>query len=571
MKNLEIARIFYEIADILEMQSVEWKPIAYRRAARGIETLSKPIEEIYEQGGLNALEEIPGVGQRLALKIEEFIKTGRVKEYEKLKRSVPSGVEEMMHVPRMGPKKALLLYKKLGIKSVKDLEAAAKAGKIKKLFRFGAKSEEDILKGIDIFKTGEERMLLGRALPIAREIVSRFKTMAEIKKVVVAGSIRRMKDTVKDIDVLVVSPKSEKVMDFFTKMPNVAAVFAKGPTKSSVRLKEGLNSDVRVFDEKSFGAAMQYFTGSKDHNIRCRQIAIKKGYKLNEYGLFNSKTERYVCGRTEEEVYKKLGLRYIEPELRENRGEIEASMKNQLPNLIGYNDIKGDLQMHTKNSDGGNTIEQMASAAMQAGHEYIAITDHSKGERIAHGMEEKRFLKYLTEIDRINRKIKGIHILKGIEVDILPDGELDFSDKYLSKCDIVVAAVHSRFKSSKAEMTKRILKAMENRHVNILSHPTGRLINARAPYEVDLGKIYDAAVANNVWLEVNSFPTRLDLSDTNIKEAIAHKAKLVIDTDSHSADHLRYMEIGIATARRGWAEKKDIINSLPWKRFEKLI
>lgn len=571
MKNLEIARIFYEIADILEMQGVEWKPRAYRRAAKGIEASADDVEVIYKKGGIKALEEIPGVGKGIAKKIIEFIETGRVKAYELAKQDIPAGVEEMMHVAGMGPKKAVVLYHKLGIKSVKQLESAAKAGKIRKLPRFGEKSENDILKGIEIYKQGTRRMLLGTAWPIVQEIISRLKKLKEVRKISIAGSARRMKDTVGDLDVLVVSSDPKKVIDFFASMDNVSAVIAKGPTKSSVRLKEGINCDLRVLEEKSFGAALQYFTGSKDHNIRCRQIAIKKGLKLNEYGLFSKKSGKYVCGRTEDDVYKKLGLQYIEPELRENQGEIEAAMANKLPKLIGYSDILGDLQMHTKYSDGAHTVEQMALAAMKLGYEYIAITDHSKSERVAHGMDEKRLAKYIAEIENVNKRLKGITVLKGAEVDILPDGSLDYSDAQLKKLDIVIAAVHSRFKSSKEEMTKRIVKALENRYVKILAHPTGRLINSREPYAVDLGKVFAACKANNVWPEINAFPSRLDLNDINAGDAVEKGLKLTINTDSHAVDHLRFMQFGIAAARRGWARKKDIINALPWKKFEKLI
>lgn len=571
MKNLEIARIFYEIADILEMKKVEWKPRAYRRAARSIETSSKDVGEIYKKGGLKALKEIPGVGEAIAGKIEEFIKTGKVKEYEKLKKSVPKGIEKVVNIPGMGPKKALVLFKKLKIKSVKDLEKAARSGKIKGLSGFGEKSEEDILKGIGLLKSSAGKMLLGTALPIAQELISNLNKMKKLKKVSLAGSTRRRKEVVRDLDILGVSSDPKKAMDFFTKLQLVSSVLAKGSTKSSVRLKSGINCDFRVVEEKSFGAALQYFTGSKDHNIKCRQIAIKKGFKLNEYGLFKKKGNKYVCGKTEQEVYKKLGMQFIEPELRENRGEIEAALKKKLPKLVGYNDIKGDLQMHTKYSDGVNTIEQMAGAAMKMGYEYIAVTDHSKSEHIAHGMDEKRLAKYIKEVDKINKRLKGIKILKGAEVDILKDGSLDYSDKYLKKLDIVLAAVHSRFKSSEKEMTKRILKALENRYVKILAHPTGRVINKRKAYSVNLSKIFEACKANNVWPEINAFPARLDLNDVNARDAIEKGLKLTINTDSHSTDHLRYMEFGIATARRAWARKKDIINALPWKKFEKLL
>ncbi|MBD3303535.1 DNA polymerase/3'-5' exonuclease PolX [Candidatus Woesearchaeota archaeon] len=571
MKNLEIAGIFYELADILEIKEVKWKPRAYRKAASAIETGSKDVEKIYEKGGLKALKKIPGVGEAIAGKIEEFIKTGKIKEYERLKKSVPAGIEKITDVPGMGPKKALLLIKKLKIKSIKDLEKAAKEGKIRRLSGFGEKSEEDILKGIDLLKSSAGKMLLGKALPISQDLIKELKNLKEVKQINIAGSTRRRKEVVRDLDILCVSSNPKKVMDFFTKLSAVSSVIAKGSTKSSVRLKSGINCDFRVVEEKSFGAALQYFTGSKDHNIRCRQIAIKKGMKLSEYGLFKKKSDKYVCGRTEKEVYKKLGMQFVEPELRENRGEVEAALKNKLPKLIGYGDIKGDLQMHTRYSDGANSIEDMARAAKEMGYEYIAITDHSKSEYIAHGMDEKRLSKYMDEIDKVNKKLKGIRILKGAEVDILKDGSLDYADKYLKKLDIVLAAVHSRFKSSEKEMTRRILKALENRHVNILAHPTGRVIGKRKQYSVNLGKVFDACRDNTVWPEINAFPSRLDLNDSNAKYAVEKGLKLTINTDSHSTDQLRYMEFGIATARRGWARKKDIINTLPWKKFEKLI
>lgn len=571
MKNLELAGIFYEIADILEINDVAWKPQAYRRAARSIETLSKDVAKIYEKGGIHALKEIPGVGNAIAQKIEEFIKTGKIKEYVKLKKTIPSGVEAMTHIPGMGPKKSLVLFKKLKIKSIKDLEKAAKSGRIRKLKGFGIKSEEDILEGIALLKSSAGKIPLGTAWPIIQEIMSELKKFKQFQKISVAGSTRRMKEVVRDFDILATSSNPKTAIELFTNLSSIKKVISKGSTRSSVRLDSGINCDLRVVENKSFGAALQYFTGSKDHNIRCRQIAIKNGLKLNEYGLFDSKSNKFVCGKTEKEVYKKLGMNYIEPELRENHGEIEAALKKKLPKLIKYTDIKGDLQMHSKYSDGINTIEEMAKAAKARGYEYIAMTDHSKSERIAGGMSEKQLLKYIAEIDKINKKVKGIKILKGAEVDILADGSLDYADKYLKKLDIVIAAVHSRFKSSKKEMTNRILKALDNRHVKILAHPTGRIINKRNPYALDVDKILDACHANNVWPEIDAYPSRLDLNDVNVRTAVDKKLKLVIDTDSHSIDHLEYMKFGVAVARRGWAEKKNIINCLPWKRFEKLL
>ncbi len=567
-KNREIAEMFFEMADVLEMQGVDWKPNAYRKAARALETLSEPVEQVCAKGGLKALMDIPGVGQSLASKIEEFLKTGRMKEFDQLVKKIPRGVEEMMHVPGLGPKKVMKLYKKLKIKSLKDLEKAAKVGRLRKLSGFGAKSEQDILRGLGILKQGAERALLGIALPLAHEFSERLLKVPGVKKAEPAGSLRRMKETVGDIDILVISSKPAKVMDFFTSMPEVQTVLAKGSTKSTVILKDGIQADVRVLEENSFGAALQYFTGNKDHNVVLRQMAIKKGYKLSEYGLF--KKDRYVCGRTEKEVYAKLGLPYIEPELRENQGEIEAALKRKLPKLIPYNAMKGDLHMHSKWSDGLHTIEQMAKAAEQRGYKYIAMTDHSKSEYVAHGMDEKRLVQYLKEIDKLQKKFK-IRILKGSEVDILADGSLDYDNKYLKQLDIVLAAIHSRFKSSRQDMTKRILKAFENPYVNIFVHPTGRLIGQREPYDFDFEKVAKAAAERGIALEIDAYPTRLDLKDLHVRSAIELGCKISVDTDSHAVDHLRFMEFGVAQARRGWAEPKDVINTWSLHKLERFL
>ncbi|MCX6708618.1 MAG: DNA polymerase/3'-5' exonuclease PolX [Candidatus Woesearchaeota archaeon] len=567
-KNREIAEMFFEMADVLEMQGVDWKPSAYRKAARALETLSEPVEEIFAVGGVKALMDIPGVGQGLAGKIEEFLKTGRMKEFLQVVRKVPAGVEEMMRVPGLGPKKVMRLYKDLKIKSVEQLERAAKAGKLRRLAGFGIKSEEDILRGLDIIKKGAERVLLGVALPVAREIAERLSRVDGVKVAEPAGSLRRMSETIGDIDILVISKKPAKVMDFFTKMPEVKTVIAKGPTKSTVILSEGVQSDVRVLDGKSFGSALQYFTGSKDHNIALRQIAIKKGFKLSEYGLF--KKDSYVCGRSEKEIYARLGLPFIPPELRENHGEIEAAQKNKLPDLISYDAIKGDLHMHTRWSDGNNSVEQMAGAAEKLGYEYVAFADHSKSEHIANGMDEKRLLQYLKELDVVQKKV-GIRVLKGSEVDILADGSLDYSNEYLKELDLVVGSVHSRFKSSRQEMTGRILKAFENPYLNIFAHPSGRLIGRREPYDFDFEKVALAAKERGIALECNSYPDRLDLKDVHVRKAIELGCKISIDTDSHSVEHLRFIEFGVAQARRGWAEVKDVINAWPLKKLEKFL
>ncbi|MEM2916084.1 MAG: DNA polymerase/3'-5' exonuclease PolX [Candidatus Woesearchaeota archaeon] len=568
-KNSELASIFYEMADLLEMQGVQWKPRAYRNAARAVDA-AEDVELILKRGGKKALLEIPGIGESIADKIIEYVGTGRIKEYERLTGKLPEGVHAMMHIMGVGPKKAWRLYKELNIRSVDELEKACKQGKLRQLRGFGAKTEEDILKGIATLRRGQERINLGKAWLISQEIIQRLKKLKEVRAIMPAGSLRRMQETIGDIDILVISVKPEIVMNTFVSMPDVARVLARGKTKSSVQLKDGINADVRILEPRSFGAALQYFTGSKDHNIALRQIAIKKGLKLSEYGLF--KGNKQIAGKTEEEIYKRLGLKYIEPELRQNTGEIEAARAGKLPKIIGYGSIKGDLHTHSRWSDGINTAEEMVQAAIKMGYEYVALTDHSKSEHIAHGMDEKRLAKYIAEIDKLKKKYAGrIRVLCGSEVNIMNDGSLDYSKKWLDQLDWVVAAVHSRFKSSEEEMTRRIIKAIETGQMNVLAHPTGRLIGTREPYAVNMEKVIEAARENNVALEINAFPLRLDLKDSHIRMAVEAGAKLCIGTDSHNTNHLPVMKFGIAQARRGWAEEKDVINTWRWNKLEKHI
>jgi DNA polymerase (family 10) len=571
MRNPQLAEIFYSIADILEMQAVQFKPQAYRKAARAIESLSEDVSEIYRKGGVKALKEIPGVGENISKKIEEFIKTGKIKHYDELKKKVPKHIADLMEVPGMGPRKIKVLHEKLGIKDLKGLEAAAKAGKIRRLAGFGEKSESEILKGLGILKKGEERMLLGLALPIIREVEEKLKSFKYVNKISSAGSVRRMKETIRDLDILITSDKPEKVMDFFTKLPAVQRVLAKGKTKSTVILKNGLQADVRVVDDDCYGSALQYFSGSKEHSIKLRSIAIKKGLKLSEYGVFKRKGNKRIAGKTEEGFYNALGMPYIEPEMRENTGEIEAAIARKLPKLVHYSSIKGDFHVHSNYSDGVNTIQEIAEAARRLKHEYVCIADHSKTQRIAHGIDEEGLMKKIKEMRKVNNKLKNFRVLAGAEVDILPNGELDYADDVLKKLDIIVAAVHSRFKSSKEEMTKRITTALQHKHVDIFAHPTGRLINRREPYDVDLKKVFKAAAENSKYLEINCFPERLDLKDIHVKSAIQSGLKLAIGTDSHNTNQLRFIELGVATARRGWAQKKDIINTYSLKELPKFF
>lgn len=570
MENSEFAKIFWEIAEFLELKEENpFKIRAYRKAAQNIESLSENLESVYKRGGLEALEAIPGVGERIAGKIEQIIKTGKLDLHERLIKEFPKGFIEMVDTPGLGPKTAVLLYKKLKIDSIEKLEAAIKAGKLRNLPGMGAKKEENILKGIKLKKKIKGRFLLAEALNFVEPIVEVLRKLKEVDQILPAGSLRRYKETVGDIDILVTSKKPEKIMDTFTSLPQIDRILAKGPTKSSVILKNGLQADVRVVDPSSFGAAAHYFTGSKQHNIQIRTLAVKKGLKISEYGIFKGKKK--IGGKEEIDVFKSVGLPFIPPEMREGTGEIEAAKKGKLPKLIELKDIRGDLQMHSKWSDGNNTIEEMAKYGKKLGYNYIAITDHSKAVRVAGGMNEKEVLKQIKEIDKTNAKLKGIKILKGIEVDILADGSMDLSDSVLKELDVVVAAVHSRFKMPKAEMTKRIIRAFKNKYVNILSHPTGRIIGRRDPYEIDMEEIIRAAADTGTYLEINAYPQRLDIDDIHCRRAKEEGVLISIDTDSHLDNQLENMKFGVAIARRGWLEKKDVINTLPLDKLLKKL
>jgi len=576
MLNQEIAKIFYEIAQYLEMQDVAFKPQAYEKAALSLETLAQDVNEIYKKQGIEGLKEIPGIGQSMAEKIVEYIKTGKIKEYQELKKKMPVNIEELTSVEGIGPKMVRDLYKYLKIKNLKDLERAAKSGKIRNLPRFGLKTEQNILESIEFLKRSKGRFLLGEILPYVYAIINQLKNLKSIKQISEAGSVRRRKETIGDVDILVTlknKTDAEKVIDFFVKLPGVVKIWGKGPTKASIRLKEGFDVDLRVLPESQFGSALQYFTGSKEHNIILRKIAMDKDLKLNEYGLFRG--SKMIAGRTEKEVYEALGMSYIEPELRENQGEIEAGLKHQLPKIIGYDDILGDLHVHCHWDGGANSIEEIAQAAIKIGYQYIGIADHTKFLRIEHGLDEKQLEQRNKKIDRINVKCQRSNvkcrILKGCEANILADGSIDIKDEALKKMDFVIAGIHSNFKMSKEKMTERIIKAMKNPHVDIISHPTGRILKHRDEYEIDFDKILRVAKETNTILEINAYPERLDLNDQNIRKAKAAGVKMVINTDSHHIDQLRFMEFGIAQARRGWAEKKDIINCWPLEKMLKIL
>ncbi len=567
--NQELAVVFYEIADILEMKKVQWKPQAYRKAARAIESLGEDVGEIYEKKGIKGLEDIPGVGKAIAEKIIEYIETGRVKHLEELKKTIPKGLDELMKVPGIGTKRALKLYHELGIRSVKELEKAAKKHKIAGLETFKEKSEKNILQGIEFLKKNTGRILLGYALPVARDFESRLKSLKEVKEAVTGGSIRRREETIGDIDILVVAENSGKVVKFFTGMPDVKRVLAKGETKAVIITKDNIQVDVRIVEPDSFGSALQYFTGNKEHNIHLRKIAIKKGLKLSEYGLFKGKKQ--IAGKTEQEVYNKLGMKYMPPELRTENGEIEAALKNKLPKLVEYNEVRGDLHIHSKWSDGSDSIEEIAKYARALGLKYIAICDHAGQLKIANSLDEKRLEKQGKEIDRVNNKLQGIRVLKGTEVDIKADGSLSLKDSALKKLDIVTASVHSGFKFDREKMTSRILRAMDNSFVSVIGHPTGRLIQERQGYEIDLDKIFDRARERKIALEINAFPNRLDLNYRNVREAVGKNAGLAIGTDAHSKTQINFLELGTAVARRGWAEKKQILNCLDVEELKRIL
>ncbi len=571
MRNQEIAAIFYEIADILDAQGVKWEPIAYRKAARSLEGLPEAIEDVYASGGREKLMEIEGIGRSMADHIEEILKTGKLRKLDDLKAKIPQGVLQMMQIEGIGPKKAMILYKKLKIKDLNDLKKAIRQQKIRKLEGFGEKTEQNITANIQMYEKGHERISLGVALPIAESIVEKLKKLKEVDQIMVGGSARRGKETVGDIDILVASDKPQKVMDVFTTMPMVDRVLGKGPTKSTVVLKNNLQVDVRIIKKETWGGAPQYFTGNVEHNVELRKMAIAKGWKLSEYGLNDRKTGRMVAGRTEEEVYAKLGMQLPPPEIRENSGEIELALKHKLPKLVGLKDIRGDLHAHTRWSDGTSNVEDMIVTAQKMGYEYIAITDHSKSDTIAHGMDERRLEQYIAEVRKIAKRYPKIKVLVGSEVYIHQDGSLDYSNDILKKLDIVVASIHRAFKMPADKMTKRIINMLENKNVDIFGHPTTRLVNVRAPIEFDAKHVFQVAADRGVIMEVDGSPERLDLKDTLTREAIKAGCKIAIDSDAHDTNQLRFMRFGVITARRGWATAHDVVNTLPFKDLQKLF
>ncbi len=559
VSNQEIASILYEIADILELKGVEWKPRAYRKAAQSVETLGEPIVAIYERG---ELRDIPGIGESIAEKIQEIIEKGKLEYLEDLRSEFPEGIRELENIEGIGPKSALKLHAKLGIQNLDDLEKAARQGKIRKLKGFGETVEKNILEGIQRYRNTEKRSPLGYIIPVASRIVEQLQESKATIQVVVAGSIRRWKETVGDIDILISSSDPDSVMDRFCSLPQVKKVIAKGRKKSTILVGDNLHVDLRHIEEKQFGAGLMYFTGSKAHNIALRKRALKQGMKLSEYGLVKEGDgEEVVAEKEEQEIYQALGLPYIPPELRENRGEIEAAEAGKLPHLLQPDQIHGDLHVHSEWSEGNDPIEDLAIRARDMGYEYLAICDHAKSLGIARGLTEEELNDQRKEIDTVNESVDGITILAGIEANIGSNGRLDLNRAVLEDLDLVIAGIHSGFKQSSEKITERVVTAMENEPLHMVVHPTGRILEKRPSFHIDLQKIYTVASERGVLLEINAFPTRLDLSDIHARAAKEKGVLLGIGTDTHDVSHLRYMELGVATARRGWLEKKDVINT----------
>jgi len=567
MRNQEVANIFRDIASILEIRGENpFRIRAYEKAALNIESLTGDIAAIAER---KELEKIPGVGKDLAGKIEEILNTGTCSHLEELKKEIPAGLIEMLAVPGLGPKTAKLFYDKLKIASVDELEEMARSHKLHGLPGIKEKTEENILKGIELLRQGRERSLLGTILPLVNEIKERLKKLPEVKQISEAGSVRRKKETIRDIDILVISSDYQKVMEVFTTMPVAGDILAKGPTKSSIRTRQGIQVDLRVVEPESFGAALCYFTGSKAHNIRIREMGVKLGLKINEYGVF--KGEKKIGGKTEKEVYQAVGLPYIPPELREDRGEIEAALAGNLPRLVELKDIRGDFHVHSSYSDGSSAFEEIAEKAKSIGLEWVGVCDHSQSLKIAGGVSIEKLKEKIREIRAFNEKGHSVKLLCGTEGDIGNDGKLDYPDDILAELDLVVAAIHTGFKQDEKTITRRIVTAMQHPLVNMIAHPTGRLFGEREPYAVNMEKVMEEAKNTGTAIEINAYPKRLDLNDIYVKAAKERGIKLGIGTDTHILDQMEYIDLGLAVARRGWLEKDDLLNTLTYEKLMKVL
>ena len=566
--NADIARVFEEIADLLELE--EGNPFrvrAYRNAARVVGDLRFDVAERIGSG--KELPKLPGIGADLSAKIREIAETGTCALREKLGKRLPAGISELLRLPGLGPKRVRALYCELDVHTPAQLQRAARDGRLRELAGFGAKTEKKLLDAVAAQLGKTHRIKLAIAAQYARSLIDYLRATQGVTEAVVAGSFRRMKETVGDLDLLVAADDAAAVTERFVAYPEVKEVLASGETRSSVVLASGIQVDLRVVGEESFGAALHYFTGSKAHNIAVRRIAQEHKLKINEYGVFRGK--RRVAGETEESVYASIGMPYIPPELREDQGEIEAARRGELPQLVELGDLEGDLHVHTRATDGHGTLREMAEAARVHGLAYVAITEHSRRVTMAHGLDPARLAKQIDQIERLNAELKGIVLLKGIEVDILEDGSLDLPDSILAKLDLVVGAVHSRFNLPRARQTERILAAMDRPHFSILAHPSGRLIDSRDPYDVDMLAIVRKARARGVFLELNAHPERLDLADVHCRMARDEGVLVAINSDAHSANDFDHLGYGIGQARRGWLEKKDVLNARPLAALRRLL
>ncbi len=568
VRNAEIAELFDRMAALLEIQGANpFRVRAYRNAARTLDASPRSVADMLAEE--EDLSRLPGIGKDLAGKIAEFIDTGHLAALEELEKEVPEGLLDLTRLPGLGPKRVKALHAELGIRDLTELEGAARKHRVRELAGFGAKTEQRILEALSRHAPEERRRQLADVEEAASSYVDFLQAIPGVKDVIVAGSYRRRKETVGDLDILVTCKTGSPVMKGFVEYDEVDEVVSRGTTRGTVLLRSGLQVDLRVVAQVSYGAALYYFTGSKAHNVAVRAIAVKKKLKINEYGVF--KGDQRVAGKTENEIFKAVGLRYIEPELRENRGEIEAAKKNRLPDLVSVSDIRGDLHVHSDATDGHDSLREMARAAKKLGYAYLAITDHSKRVTIAHGMDAKRLRRQLDAIDRLNAKLDGIRVLKGVEVDILADGTLDLSDGVLRHLDLTIGAIHSGFTMSRDEQSERIIRAMDNPYFNILAHPTGRLINQRPGYEVDMERVMEAALERGCYLELNGQPDRLDLHDVHCRMAKDMGLKLAISTDAHSTSNLEYMRFGVDQGRRGWLEPEDVLNTRPWRELKRLL
>lgn len=571
MKNALVASILEELANFIELEDAQpYRARAYRRAAQTIESIAEPIEQIAERKELRTL---PGIGENIEKKIVEILTTGKLETLEKLRKRIPVDVVSLNRVEGIGPKTIKLLYQKLGVKSLDDLEAAAKLGKLRDVKGLGLKSEQALLEKVENARSAVDRILIAQAVVLSERILEQVSKIPNVKNYAIAGSFRRRKETIGDLDILIETEDPQSAVNFFTKQDDVKEVLIAGESKASVKLQNNFQVDARVIPQELFGAALLYFTGSKAHNVELRTLAIKKGFRLNEYGLY--KDDQILAGRTEKDIYAALGLDYIEPELRENRGELQAAEERSLPKLVELSDIKGDLQVHTTYSDGIADLREMAEKGASIGYDYIAITDHVGSLKIANPLNEERMDHQRKEIEKLNDEYensgKRIRVLHGAEVNIKSDGKLDVPDNNLKKLDIVLAAIHSGFSDDRETITKRIVSAMENEHVDIIAHPTGRLLLERSGYDLDLSAVFQKAVETETLLEIDGHPNRLDLSDENAREALKKGLMLSLDTDSHDTLEMDYMKIGVWQARRAWAEKKDILNTRSYKELRKFL